>query len=135
MIRRPPQSTRTATLFPYTTLFRSATPAPRTHVWARGDSIWRLAEHYGVSRADLLERNGLSATDVLHPGTVLEIDDAPAAVPDADSVSAVPESGDCSNQREHHGFPARPTHPDHGYRKPAFDPPRTPPPQPPPGPP
>src|SRR3546814_5190486 len=67
------------------------TPAPRTHVVARGDSIWRLAEHYGVSRADLLERNGLSATDVLHPGTVLEIDDAPAAVPDADSVSAVPE--------------------------------------------
>ncbi|MFC3717195.1 transglycosylase SLT domain-containing protein [Luteimonas soli] len=68
-----------------------ATPAPRTHVVARGDSIWRLAEHYGVSRADLLERNDLSATDVLHPGMVLEIDDAPATVPDADSVSAVPE--------------------------------------------
>src|SRR3546814_13492180 len=29
------------------------TPAPRTHVVARGYSIWRLAEHYGVSRADL----------------------------------------------------------------------------------
>src|SRR3546814_16171936 len=28
MIRRPPRSTRTDTLFPYTTLFRSATPAP-----------------------------------------------------------------------------------------------------------
>src|SRR3546814_3141359 len=27
MIRRPPRSTRTATLFPYTTLFRSRTPA------------------------------------------------------------------------------------------------------------
>src|SRR3546814_2588984 len=27
MIRRPPRSTRTATLFPYTTLFRSAVPA------------------------------------------------------------------------------------------------------------
>src|SRR3546814_13956000 len=26
MIRRPPRSTRTDTLFPYTTLFRSATP-------------------------------------------------------------------------------------------------------------
>src|SRR3546814_11216173 len=38
------------------------TPAPRTHVVARGDSIWRLAETYGVSRADLAERNGLSAT-------------------------------------------------------------------------
>src|SRR3546814_16539167 len=31
MIRRPPRSTRTDTLFPYTTLFRSvARPAPRT---------------------------------------------------------------------------------------------------------
>src|SRR3546814_6295518 len=30
MIRRPPRSTRTDTLFPYTTLFRSALVAPRT---------------------------------------------------------------------------------------------------------
>src|SRR3546814_7436740 len=29
MIRRPPRSTRTDTLFPYTTLFRSRRPAPR----------------------------------------------------------------------------------------------------------
>src|SRR3546814_1363412 len=28
MIRRPPRSTRTDTLFPYTTLFRSVRPAP-----------------------------------------------------------------------------------------------------------
>src|SRR3546814_11702686 len=28
MIRRPPRSTRTDTLFPYTTLFRSALPRP-----------------------------------------------------------------------------------------------------------
>src|SRR3546814_6881264 len=28
MIRRPPRSTRTDTLFPYTTLFRSRTPSP-----------------------------------------------------------------------------------------------------------
>src|SRR3546814_16450694 len=28
MIRRPPRSTRTDTLFPYTTLFRSADPRP-----------------------------------------------------------------------------------------------------------
>src|SRR6056297_388663 len=29
MIRRPPRSTRTDTLFPYTTLFRSLLPSPR----------------------------------------------------------------------------------------------------------
>src|SRR3546814_8633913 len=31
MIRRPPRSTRTDTLFPYTTLFRSPGPAPSRH--------------------------------------------------------------------------------------------------------
>src|SRR3546814_8707943 len=38
MIRRPPRSTRTVTLFPYTTLFRSCTPpcASASHHPARG---------------------------------------------------------------------------------------------------
>src|SRR3546814_3313793 len=36
MIRRPPRSTRTATLFPYTTLFRS--PAPLGDAVERGDA-------------------------------------------------------------------------------------------------
>src|SRR3546814_3393696 len=31
MIRRPPRSTRTDTLFPYTTLFRSPLPSPCRH--------------------------------------------------------------------------------------------------------
>src|SRR3546814_5838718 len=34
MIRRPPRSTRTDTLFPYTTLFRSLDWAPDTLDWA-----------------------------------------------------------------------------------------------------
>src|SRR3546814_1203410 len=33
MIRRPPRSTRTDTLFPYTTLFRSAAAAPAERVY------------------------------------------------------------------------------------------------------
>src|SRR3546814_5648316 len=36
MIRRPPRSTRTDTLFPYTTRFRSRTPRPRRRRPARG---------------------------------------------------------------------------------------------------
>src|SRR3546814_5447551 len=54
MIRRPPRSTRTDTLFPYTTLFRSATsvsPHPPT-----GDS---LPAHY--------EGSPLVPLDVLPP--------------------------------------------------------------------
>src|SRR3546814_12774635 len=39
MIRRPPRSTRTDTLFPYTTLFRSAAPVAA----ARGESLSMLA--------------------------------------------------------------------------------------------
>src|SRR3546814_18646543 len=34
MIRRPPRSTRTDTLFPYTTLFRSVANMPRSPFWA-----------------------------------------------------------------------------------------------------
>src|SRR3546814_2097627 len=53
MIRRPPRSTRTDTLFPYTTLFRScrtAHPAPQLrHALARG---WRrYPRHPGVARS------------------------------------------------------------------------------------
>src|SRR3546814_6857007 len=39
MIRRPPRSTRTDTLFPYTTLFRSAAATPP----APGRTGWRTA--------------------------------------------------------------------------------------------
>src|SRR3546814_10621260 len=38
MRRRPPRSTRTATLLPYTTLFRSTNPKP---VWTRSNRKWR----------------------------------------------------------------------------------------------
>src|SRR3546814_5334957 len=40
MIRRPPRSTRTDTLFPYTTLFRSARPSAADHVF--GARAWLL---------------------------------------------------------------------------------------------
>src|SRR3546814_7335390 len=54
MIRRPPRSTRTDTLFPYTTLFRSEQLVPRlqavtganpdTRIFVRGDQ----SIHYGA---------------------------------------------------------------------------------------
>src|SRR3546814_788573 len=39
MIRRPPRSTRTDTLFPYTTLFRSPSPAKRERGWGEGAAL------------------------------------------------------------------------------------------------
>src|SRR3546814_1609783 len=48
MIRRPPRSTRTDTLFPYTTLFRSCRPPPR-HPRSRRLHPWRSAPCSGRS--------------------------------------------------------------------------------------
>src|SRR3546814_9105472 len=56
MIRRPPRSTRTDTLFPYTTLFRSngsIEPQQRPgRAWGRGDRDPRLfaVSHYAGNR-------------------------------------------------------------------------------------
>src|SRR3546814_3165750 len=44
MIRRPPRSTRTDTLFPYTTLFRSVGLGDRNRQLARQQAGERLAE-------------------------------------------------------------------------------------------
>jgi membrane-bound lytic murein transglycosylase D len=51
-----------------------ATPA-RTHTVARGDSIWRIAQRYSLSRDALLSRNNLTMSSKLHPGMVLKIDE------------------------------------------------------------
>src|SRR3546814_20844400 len=51
MIRRPPRSTRTDTLFPYTTLFRSPPAAPRR--MARGNAArYRLPAGTEIERRD-----------------------------------------------------------------------------------
>src|SRR3546814_13494767 len=52
MIRRPPRSTRTATLFPYTTLFRSAALNDALelarHAEALGYQRFWVAEHHNM---------------------------------------------------------------------------------------
>src|SRR3546814_1766703 len=52
MIRRPPRSTRTDTLFPYTTLFRSAAPYSREPVSA-GIPVAAVLELRGGRAAEL----------------------------------------------------------------------------------
>src|SRR3546814_9751232 len=46
MIRRPPRSTRTYTLFPYTTLFRSL-PAPGAGLQGQGDRSRQRGDRHG----------------------------------------------------------------------------------------
>src|SRR3546814_15417089 len=48
MIRRPPSSTRTDTLFPYTTLFRSIAPGRRAHLRRRTGGAALLGRLCGV---------------------------------------------------------------------------------------
>src|SRR3546814_10998228 len=56
MIRRPPRSTRTATLFPYTTLFRS-------------DVMLLLWQRYG---RDFYQGGGSGVAEDAMPGLILE---------------------------------------------------------------
>src|SRR3546814_888857 len=53
MIRRPPRSTRTDTLFPYTTLFRSQSQQPRPEVFGHS----RTPAHRTRQRASATGRN------------------------------------------------------------------------------
>src|SRR3546814_1559744 len=64
MIRRPPRSTRTDTLFPYTTLFRSFQKIFRTHdVSASGSCLGRLFVARKNSDANGLARSGRQRHD------------------------------------------------------------------------
>src|SRR3546814_6339875 len=51
MIRRPPRSTRTDTLFPYTTLFRSFAQTTCVDLAGRGGQRWK------VTRRPILDRS------------------------------------------------------------------------------
>src|SRR3546814_10203935 len=53
MIRRPPRSTRTDTLFPYTTLFRSADGPARGRAWQAGDGRQNCRHEPGRGAGDL----------------------------------------------------------------------------------
>src|SRR3546814_17102175 len=52
MIRRPPRSTRTDTLFPYTTLFRSVEPKPLTIPLLGTKNRW--SEKFDAHRAGIV---------------------------------------------------------------------------------
>src|SRR3546814_1048771 len=79
MIRRPPRSTRTDTLFPYTTLFRS--PA-RRELWVaqKGKGAWRNGKPLVASRrkifsgarvpADQLPKVDFDLTQVHKPNSI-----------------------------------------------------------------
>src|SRR3546814_4904846 len=78
MIRRPPRSTRTDTLFPYTTLFRSKRLAIQTfQIFAHGPSAQRWAgpiDRIGAGHAALFI--GVGGDDAGVDGKTLGLDQA-----------------------------------------------------------
>jgi len=62
-LRRTPTTISTAT----------PTPGQTIYVVQGGDSLWKIAESHGVTVDDLIEANGISKDDVLHPGQELVI--------------------------------------------------------------
>src|SRR3546814_10717604 len=67
MIRRPPRSTRTDTLFPYTTLFRSESQDHQCPATARsGSGLCHLSESPRIQRIDPIHGRRL-CTGRLHP--------------------------------------------------------------------
>src|SRR3546814_8977553 len=75
MIRRPPRSTRTDTLFPYTTLFRSVQDMANIHAQERVRSI--TSAHPGVSHGALavdLASRDLAQGSVPLMSAMLELD-------------------------------------------------------------
>src|SRR3546814_13026941 len=64
MIRRQPRSTRTDTLFPYTTLFRSSAPAVKLN-GARVEGSLRVP----VSEPQSLELDGIGSMSIIPPAS------------------------------------------------------------------
>src|SRR3546814_13998937 len=73
MIRRPPRSTRTDTLFPYTTLFRSVLQGPIPEqpleaAGAHGFHLWlhsrRKLDHQGMARLIALKTVGFGGAGI-----------------------------------------------------------------------
>src|SRR3546814_1759561 len=64
MIRRPPRSTRTDTLFPYTTLFRSKNPSGKRHFNKVLQNALKAAKKYGRAISVMYDLSGCRSEDI-----------------------------------------------------------------------
>src|SRR3546814_2796108 len=99
MIRRPPRSTRTDTLFPYTTLFRSCPPerllaAIGGHPRARALSVAR--EIIEIKEPDI--RVGLEVIDLESPHLGIEDRDGTGIFPETEVVELARRPEHCVDQ-------------------------------------
>ena len=57
---------------------RATGSVPATYTVKRGDTVWAIAQRFGLRTRDVLAWNGLTSSSVIHPGQVLTLR-APAA--------------------------------------------------------
>src|SRR3546814_2491275 len=95
MIRRPPRSTRTDPLFPYTTLFRSATAAQRARPQHRAAQVAPAAFVIAEPREEVLEHGVLSL------GVALEAQFREVAFHVEDAAGELPEAVQRQRSEEH----------------------------------
>lgn len=50
-----------------------ADPAPATYTILRGDTLYRVAERFGITVAELASANGIAEDDLIYPGQILVI--------------------------------------------------------------
>src|SRR3546814_7232253 len=72
MLRTPPRSTRTATLFPYTPLYRSATARPRARQLGAN-----LGQDAGMTRAPEVDQGHSQTPNPVQPPQPMRIADTP----------------------------------------------------------
>ncbi|MGC5221869.1 LysM peptidoglycan-binding domain-containing protein [Micromonospora sp. DT81.3] len=65
-----------------------AVEAPGSHVVVSGDSVFAIAQRFGLRTADVLAWNGLSSSSVIHPGQVLVLSGTTVAAPAAPTPPA-----------------------------------------------
>lgn len=89
--KAPALPSPTSTPWPTPAILPTATPPRQTptptqaeqtvYVVQSGDSLWKIAESYGISVDALVEANGISRDDVIHPGQKLIIPLSGQALP------------------------------------------------------
>jgi LysM repeat protein len=73
-----------------TPLSSPQTRKPADYTVEAGDNPWGIADRVGVSLMDLLERNGLESSSVIHPGQVLDLPGSATAGPEPVEYVVVP---------------------------------------------
>src|SRR3546814_10866744 len=87
MIRRPPRSTRTDTLFPYTTLFRSSW-SPATNLDAPSSPTTKASPLVSTTYVlTVTNENGCTASDTMHVAVLDKMIIPSAFTPNADGMN------------------------------------------------